>query len=354
MSTTSRKLYGFDYLRAICSLVVVLLHIQHEFSTHLHFTQIEENLINSFIYNLGFLAVPVFLQISLFLFYFNSNHKENYFQKRMIDITKIYALWFLIYPIFSKLIIEHEELPSLNFLSITTFIASGGHTLMYFLSDLILLTAISGLLMKTGLLKNKYLVVSFLLISSLIVFLLPFIRMFTLDLLNIDMTQHWNPLNFIPYIFSSYLLYMQLDSETNSLNKMSVAWWCIILLVLCCTVVIEWRYLQGYDFWEHGLLLPIYSRLSLIIAAYIVSYLAINYLSYPPPVFIQLISNCSLGIYCIHHILIDIAVWVYPQKLEFFPFPDSIIFLMIFALIAIITISLTNFAKKIKFLEEYL
>lgn len=354
MSTISRKLYGFDYLRVICSLIVVLLHVQHEFSNHFHFTPIEEVLINSFIYNFGFLAVPVFLQISLFLFYLNLNLKEKYFKKRIIDITKIYVLWFLIYPIFIKLVIEHGELPSLNFLSINTFIASGGHTLIYFLSDLILLTAISGLLMKIGLLKNKYLVVSFLLISSLIVFLLPFIRIFPLALLNIDMTQHWNPLNFIPYIFSSYLLYMQLDNETNSLNKMSVATWCVILLILCCTVVIEWRYLQGYDFWEDRLLLPIYSRLSLIISAYIVSYLAINYLSYPPPVFIQLISNCSLGIYCIHYILIDIAVWVYPQNLEFSPLPDSIIFLMIFALIAIITISLTNFTKKIKFLEKYL
>ena len=121
MSTISRKLYGFDYLRVICSLIVVLLHVQHEFSNHFHFTPIEEVLINSFIYNLGFLAVPVFLQISLFLFYFNLNLKEKYFKKRIIDITKIYVLWFLIYPIFSKLVIEHGELPSLNFLSIFNY-----------------------------------------------------------------------------------------------------------------------------------------------------------------------------------------------------------------------------------------
>ena len=69
-----QKIYGFDYLRAIFSLVVVIWHVFQPWTIQ------PQNFLTFVVmvisYDFLLLAVPVFLQISLFLFYVNRKRLE--------------------------------------------------------------------------------------------------------------------------------------------------------------------------------------------------------------------------------------------------------------------------------------
>lgn len=65
----SEKIYGFDYLRAICCMLVVATHADIR-SLLLSY----KSLYNFIGYNIFDLAVPIFFQISLVLFFLKNNY----------------------------------------------------------------------------------------------------------------------------------------------------------------------------------------------------------------------------------------------------------------------------------------
>jgi surface polysaccharide O-acyltransferase-like enzyme len=83
-----QKIYGFDYLRAICGIAVVCLHTNIP-SLVLKF----KNFHNIIVDNGFYLAVPVFFKIALVLFFLNRQKNKDYFfqKKSLYDVTLNFA-----------------------------------------------------------------------------------------------------------------------------------------------------------------------------------------------------------------------------------------------------------------------
>jgi hypothetical protein len=145
-----QKFEQFDFLRAIFSIAIIA------YKTNIFY--IPEILIpNSFTYALsayvlsgmlGALAVPVFLQISLFLFYLKSgNTGFRYFlQRRLPRLIGLYAFWVGSITLYEILLGEgwkslREETSSLKMFAY--FIVSGNSTPYFFFFSLIFVTVLA-------------------------------------------------------------------------------------------------------------------------------------------------------------------------------------------------------------------
>lgn len=149
----TQRFESFDFLRAIAVIAIVA------YKTKIF--NIPEILApNSFTYGLsayvlngmvGALAVPVFLQISLFLFYLKSENTgvRYFFQKRLPRLISLYVFWVVSITLFDSLSgggwnSIREIVSSLK--SFVLFIISGNNTPYFFFFALIFVTVIAEIL----------------------------------------------------------------------------------------------------------------------------------------------------------------------------------------------------------------
>ena len=136
------KVHGFDYLRAMCSILVVAWHI-NLLEPLTRGNVLLVNFVNIFNYNLALLAVPIFFQVSLFLFYQNRKKPGYFCSKRIPLLLKLYLFWTLLIVVFNFLV--KSTLPQLsNAISVLTFIVTGNGTYWFFFS-LIFVTCLAEL-----------------------------------------------------------------------------------------------------------------------------------------------------------------------------------------------------------------
>jgi len=351
------KIHGFDYLRAISCIFVLAIHTNMSslFSGH-------KNLQNIILFNVWDLAVPIFFQVSLILFYINKQKNQNYFlEKRITKIIKLYVFWGIINQIFTFFSKKEEYLSALfislsSFKKILIFILTDGNSApFYFFFSLLFLTTLAELftLLINNYNLNKEIICYLLLIfSCIIVILLPLSKIFfgeTFDIL----PQVYNPLNFIPYIFSSFLIsnYL-LKNKINQSNDNNIyqIWTKIFLLILFVVFsVLEWKYLNYPLLWGWSSAtdnaLPIYSRVSLVFGAWFITLISLK-VSSEPPVGIKLLSDLSLGIYCLHLFFIFLFLILFPVQ-----YPTYMLVLILFITFFLSAI-LTKFLKKFQILKD--
>ncbi|MDX2212475.1 MAG: acyltransferase [Oculatellaceae cyanobacterium bins.114] len=298
------RINGFDYLRAIFSMLVVFWHTNAlnsiTFSDRIHLV---------IYYSFALLAVPVFFQISLFLFHLKWESKKNYLKYRLKKLTTLYIVWVSIWILFSY---ANRDI---NFLTIiiqgnweeTLFlIISGAYSVSFFFFSLIALTIASHFYQFFTVLKLKQIEVEkvtygFLTISGALMVGIPILTLNTegTSFLRYPLLmEYWSPINFIPYIFTSFLIANEFKQKKVTFKdpkfKLKIAFLGFCFLVATVT---EYHYLYDPEMWRY--LLPPYNRVSLVFGSSLILYLSL--LPQPSvPQIIKCLSDLSLGIFCIH------------------------------------------------------
>ncbi|MBD1848394.1 acyltransferase [Cyanobacteria bacterium FACHB-63] len=308
------KFEGFDFLRTVFAIAIVAIHANL-------FLLVKDLKIGSLSLepilsaNVAYLAVPVFFQISLFLFYRKSLKAGfNYFlQKSLPKIVSLYLFWVISKIIFDILLkgksepLQHGLSSPRAFIELTI---SGGSSPLYFFFSLAFITTLTEffLILLRRIKKNSVksmllyslLIASFILVTFFSILRLPntFIEVSSGLLKFKSGLAQWdyNPLNFLPYIFTSAIAAEEFNAgklrEFTTRLKIKLS---ILFTLFLCFTVLEW-----FLFTDKLQ----YSRLSLIFGSWLLLYLAVL-AAHEVPKIVRFISGCSLGIYTFHIFLTD-------------------------------------------------
>lgn len=323
------KLAGLDFLRAIFSIAIVANHTGLFALATIYGSS---NITNLLYANFSYIAVPVFFQISLFLFYLKSKRGSLWplFKHRIARLVYLYLAWVVAFVAIKIVFIEKStgiaKLASLNARGWIEFTISGGNSPFYFFFSLIFLTSLSALLIGVSQkIDNASLVTRLnyglmgICCSSL--FASSIVTLGTSDIDSGDrverlvdiatniMEWNYNPLNFLPYIFTAAIVATEFDR--GDLSTMTPALklklWSLFGLFLTFTLV-EWTLFDR---------LMNYSRLSLIFGSWLLLDLALlSTRKVPTPV--RFIAEHSLGLYALHLFFTHIIFAKYPNSFGLF------------------------------------
>ncbi len=300
----SNKLEGFDFLRAFFSIAIVALHAEL-------FKLAPANLSNILEANVTYLAVPVFFQISLFLFYIKSEASgfSYFFKKRLPKLVSLYLFWVGSKIIFDILLNGSFDQLKSNLSSprqLFEFIVSGANSPLYFFFSLIFITFLAEIVIlligkiRKVMTRVTYIYFSLILSCTLIVVFGVFGQFF--DHFNDSGSRlfqvlaslgewDYNPLNFLPYIFTASIAvkdFRAMESKEEAINLKPKVYALLFLFVVFSFV--EWKYFND---------LLHYARLSLVFGSWLLLYLA--FLSNrKPSAVVKFISSVSLGVYTLH------------------------------------------------------
>ncbi|MBW4694806.1 MAG: acyltransferase [Lyngbya sp. HA4199-MV5] len=373
-----QKFEGFDFLRAIFSLAIVayktkVFNIPKLLAPSGFTMGFSDYVLSGLV---GALAVPVFLQISLFIFYAKSKDLTlGYFlQKRLPRLLSLYLFWVISITIFDILFVDgmtalSEATSSVK--SFILFIVSGNSTPYFFFFSLLFITIVAeGLVLLLGKLKKssqKRVITYWLLIgAAILVFasstlepILQYTGIQSSFLNNLNSLTGWdyNPLNFLPYVFTAAITAQEysegkLEGATKFLRRK-------LYLLLGLTLfffILEWvltsnRLLIQVD----QAPLDHYMRLSLVFGSWLLLYLALL-VKVTAPSSIRFLSDCSLGIYGFH------VFFTFKKPLPLSSLPVFGNFFQVFPVLQSLTaffvtlfgsIALTLLFKKIKILNKF-
>lgn len=286
--------YGLEYLRAFFCICIVALH-----SNILKTVPFDPNLVLTFkpglsdiiVFNIFFLAVPVFFTISLFLYIHNSYSKENYWIKRLKRLAGAYAFWVTLSIAYKyyKMLGTDKNFYDYFFSSpalIFSTIISGGFSVFFFIFSLIVLSLVMEAILRFSISQSVIFISACFVTSSFSLFIIPIV----MEKFGIDFSLY-NPLNFTPYIFSALLIYRTKDLHSFSLLlAMGFLW--------IGSAAIEWHYVNNFvGYAKH--IIPPYARASHVFGATFIVLGALAFFNSSPQI-ISLLSAYSMGIYCIH------------------------------------------------------
>jgi len=291
-----RRYYdGFDCLRAVMSLAVVAWHL-HLFGVStlfdergfFHHTISLSDVIN---FHLLLLAVPVFFLISLFLFFDRYKIRGHYFRDRIKKILCLYGFWLGLFFLFYACRYGFSSLLPADGKNLLIKIVSGWSTLYYFFFSLLLMTCLARMVV---------------LVPRPVVWLLcvlSLLSLWTMALL-VKMgvvagywVAYWNPLNFVPYVFIARLFS---DTAGQDLSTFSSLSFLLLLLGFIVAASFEWQWMIcGRNFQYNDCAMPAYTRVSLVLGAFIVFRLS-WFIRRRPNRLIRFLADYSLGLYCLH------------------------------------------------------
>lgn len=358
------RLEGFDFLRAIFSVAVVALKTEAFLLVELFSTTTVFILSKA---TFAYLAVPVFLQISLFLLYIKSEETGfSYFlRKRLPRLICLYIFWVSLKVLFDvfvkKELWEVAEVAS-STRGLIEFIVSGSHSPFFFFFVLIFLSTLASTLIfvfkrfRINSSRRLFVTYGLLVASCLFVFGLS-IAEISVTFLNsgsspgiarsISSLAFWdyNPFSFLPYLFTA--LISAQEFQENKLRNWSSSLkskLCILLSLSIFFTILEWHL---FDKMLH------YSRLSLVFGSWFLLYLALT-LQLKAPSIVKFMAACSLGIYGFHvffiHPLLGNKIWLFGKLFEGVP---GLSILVEFTVVLVSSIALTVVFKKLKFLKNY-
>jgi hypothetical protein len=361
---SNARLEGFDFLRAIFSIAVVALKTEAFLLIELFSTTTVFILSKA---TFAYLAVPVFLQISLFLLYIKSEETGlSYFlRKRLPRLVYLYIFWVGLKVLFDvfvrKELWEVAEVAS-STRGLVEFIVSGSHSPFFFFFALIFLSTLASTLIfafkkfRIDSSRRLFLAYGLLVASCLFVFGLS-VTEIALTWLNngsspgiarsISSIAFWdyNPFSFLPYLFTA--LISAQEFQENKLRNWSTSFKLKLGALLSLSIfftILEWHL---FDKMLH------YSRLSLVFGSWFFLYLALTLKLKAPPI-IKSLSACSLGIYGFHvffmHPLLGNKIWLFGQLFERVP---GLAILVEFAVVLASSIALTVLFKKFKIFKNY-
>jgi len=354
----SQKFEGFDFLRAVFALLIIAIH------SNLFTLKIGSSSIASILSaNVAYLAVPVFFQISLFLFYIKSEKvgPSYFFQKRLLKLVSLYLFWVISKIVFDILLTGKSESLQNSTTSIRAFIefiVSGGNSPLYFFFSLAFITGLTEVVIfglrrtqKTSL--RRIIIYSSLLASCILVFIFSLLRLpSTIEnatgvvrVASSIAQWDYNPLNFLPSIFTTVLVVEEFNAEQLKSMNSEIKTRLYVLLSLFMTFAIyEWNLRQD---------LLHYSRLSLVFGSWLLLYLALLS-TRKVPAAVQFLSGCSLGLYTFHLFFTHGVFEKYPNL--FTPLakviPGLDILIMLF-ITSVASVLLTLLFRRVKFLKDF-
>ncbi len=360
---TTQKFEGFDFLRAIFAIAIVADHAGLFSIVTIQGLTSGTDILYA---NFSYIAVPVFFQISLFLFYFKSKtvELEKFFQKRIVKLINLYLFWVFVFTLsktlFTKGLNSINDFAPFSLRSIIEFIISGGNSPFYFFFSLILITALATLVIFFyQKIANNFLklVISYCLLFLSCLLILSFsLTDLILDFINgqessvmkaISNIARWNynPLNFLPYIFTASITVQEFyhinpQEKHPHLKKKLWGLFCLFLIF----TLLEWFLLKN---------LIHYSRLSLVFGSWLLLYLAL--ISKQRPNYaIRFVSNLSLGIYATH-LFITHIFWIESPNFTNVVFDVSPRLYVVarFLIVLGASIAMTYLLKKTKFLNKF-
>lgn len=354
---------GFDFLRAIFSIIIVALKTNLFLLADILFSG---TLAYALMAKVGYIAVPVFLQISLFLFYLKIEKKNflYFLQKRLPRLISLYIFWVgskVLFDIFVRGKSERFARIISSPRSLIEFIISGSQSPFFFFFSLIFLTTIATiiitLLKKTE--KKSKLIISYglLFVSCLLTFSLSVTEIVVdavtddakIGIVNsISSIAFWdyNPICFLPYLFTTFIVIQEFkEGKLNSWSSYVNLKLCVLLSLFIFFTILEWHLFEE---------LLHYSRLSLVFCSWLLLYVALLSPLRAHPA-IKFISSCSLGIYGFHVFFTSVILPFIDKKsfshnLLLIPGLELIIE---FGLVLFCSIVLTLMFKKIKALKNY-
>ncbi|EKQ68377.1 acyltransferase family protein [Leptolyngbyaceae cyanobacterium JSC-12] len=355
-----RKLAGFDFLRTVFSIAIVALHSEL-------FLLAGTVTIGSLCFakllkaNVAYLAVPVFLQMALFLFLLKRKEVgfQYFLRRRLPKLISLYFFWVFSLVLFNFLFkgsFESFDFSSFSIKRLVEFKVSGGNTPFYFFFSLIFVTILAELLVSLfEKLKSSSLraIVSYSLLASscILVFLFSTIHLIfqdpsnsssrVLGLMHSLSQWNYNPLNFLPYIFTTAILVQELnEGKLQSLTlALRLKLYSLGLLFLIFTLL-EWHFQED---------LLHYSRLSLVFGSWLLLHLSLLSTRKSSPS-VRFIAECSLGIYAFHLFFTHFLFVGDTDLSQIFPGIGALIefFIALFA-----SIALTLLFRKSKILKGF-
>lgn len=281
---------GFDYLRAILSLAVIAIHT-NLLTSHGKFSQEEAgiNIFDIVQFNLFFLAVPVFIIISLFLFYKKSGTPSQD-RRRIYQLIILYIFWTSLWILFK------DTRPRDGIDQVLIFIMRGGKSIFWFFFSLTFTTALAALTRKLPL-RLTWMALC---VSLLAITIFPILNMY--EPAYRYLVAFWNPLSFVPYVFAAKL-FVYYENTIKSHRRIQL----ILLVAFVALCSIEWLTLIHPN---HRLVqfveIPIYSRVSVAVGASLL-FIASLQIHRQPPKVVKVLSSASLGLYCIHPFLVALT-----------------------------------------------
>lgn len=376
-----QKFEGFDFFRGLFPLAIVayktkLFYLPAILIPSTFTYQISDYVLSGMV---GALAVPVFFQISLFLFYYKSEKTGfSYFmQKRLPRLLSLYLFWVGLVTIFDILVaggMEQIRKGTSSLKAFVEFIVSGNSTPYFFFFSLILLTILAQILVqlfskieKTSIKTSISYCLLF--ITCLFIFVFsaidPFInstgiQSSLLNFLNNIASWDYTPINFLPYIFTAAITVQEYkEGKLDKVTKFLKGKLYILLVLTLFFFGLEWALTSK------GLLIQVdqapldhYLRLSLIFGSWLLLYIGILSKPKVPPI-VKFLSECSLGIYGFHvffifkrsyRILSLSSIPVLGNFLQAFPALEVIID---FLIVLFGSIVLTLLCKKSKMLKRF-
>lgn len=357
----AKKLEGFDFLRAVFSVVIVALKSEFLVPIKIVFSSTVAYFLAA---EVGYLAVPVFLQISLFLLFLKGGNKglKYFFQKRLPRLLSLYFFWVGLKVLFD-LVRGDFKLESIisSPRALIEFIVSGGNSPFFFFFSLILLSTLASLwLIFTKRLKetSKILAVNYLLlfVSCLFVFSLSQAEAvyaaiwgqpvpgFITSISNL-IAWDYNPLSFLPYLFTAAIVAQEasekkLESWSRPLRLRS----CGLLFLAILFSIWEW-----YLFQER----LHYSRLSLVFSSWLLLYWGIL-TPRKAPAAVAFLSTCSLGIYGFHVFFTQHFDTIWSSQLQSIFKPVPLTWALVTLLLPLLgSIGLTLVFRRVKFLKNF-
>ncbi|NJN37806.1 MAG: acyltransferase [Acaryochloridaceae cyanobacterium CSU_3_4] len=266
---------GFHFLRAIFSILIVAL--RSDFIGLIGLLTVAS--IGDFLKaNIAYVAVPVFLQISLFLFYFKREQLGgSYFiRKRLPKLIYLYVFWVTAIVIFDFILNKNPDIirdATSSVKGLIEFIVSGGSSPFFFFFALIFLISLAeGFVLSQesrAFSKNIKLAYSLLFISCLIVCCFSFIDLTINNIFSgnppsllkvIHNITKWdyNPLNFLPYVFTAAITFHEFEQgKMQSLTPKFRIKLCLLFALFIVFTILEWSFREDFRS---------YARLSLALA----------------------------------------------------------------------------------------
>lgn len=291
VSEEAERFHGFDYVRVFFAVTVVAGHSGI-------FNLISGwPLLHYWFFHYSFLlAVPAFFQLSLYLYIRRAYVQPEYYKKRIWTLFLIYIFWWPINllltgmpeSLYLFLVKKQEPLSSL---------LMGNHTLMYFVFDLILFVTLSEILIRLNVLRLSLRLLLLGLTGACAVMVIGrelFHQLFGLYL------GYAIPFNFIPYVFSSFVL-LKIENDFNSKKIVLACLACTLLFFAIAEYLVHTHNasLLRYTYFE-------YARISLVAASMLIVF-TFRYVSTKPPWWIVRFSELTLGIYVAHSLTLFVV-----------------------------------------------
>lgn len=291
------RIAGFDYIRALMSVFVVVWHMEGGgrsliFSRQRYLEHVFtlSDLVN---FHLLLLAVPVFLLVANFLY--ASRPIDNLaLLRRLKRIVILLTFW---PPVF--MLAKHgthgfiQHVPT-SFGSLVVFILGAGDTIYYFFVCLIASTMMTHYIARLR--PGSQCVGA--IVSVVLHICLPWL---TMSSGFYPLSAYWSPLNVIPFSFAAVLVARNIHLVES--KKIILVSACGVLTIFFA--VLEWHYAVGEVFFPgQGYAIPAYTRSSLLFSSLGILTISIDYRIKLNRI-VDFMSRYSLALFCIHPFLID-------------------------------------------------